>query len=374
VAVFTPGAFTRAAVQTACNSAVSVGGGVVYCAAGTYVWDATPLSVHSSVQIIGDGYGNGTDGIGTLFKQQNGSNASAMVVFYTSNGTDANAHNSGLHRLRLDGNKANNSGTATKGFTQITNPLFNASTNDNASVGWDMHHHVTDVHIWYMKGNGMEANGRSENLYSRMFVRECDGHGYVATADSCFSQCVAGVNGLAGFYLAFNASIRLVGCKSWYSGQASVASPGFGAGFNIDGNTSGCITISGCEAQDNKGPGLYMNGSYSCTIQCSFDSNSCTGVGSFPAVLLNNSYGNIIDGACMDRQNTGQGQFGQATQTYALKLTGGSTGNMIRLTNRWLNNPSSVGAIDPGSTNTNNDLIVTKIVTATTTTTRVTMA
>lgn len=365
MAIFTPAAFTSAAVQTACTNAYNAGGGTVYCGAGTYAWSSTVV-IKSGVHIVGDGYGYGTDGIGTYFVQNNSANLAEMIRFYESNGTDANCHNAGIHRLRIDGNKANNA-TATIGIRAVTNPLWTASTNDNASIGWDMHNHITDVHVWKCDGDGFYANGRSELLGSRMFIRDC-ANGFNVSADTTLSQCVAGVNDLAGFKVDGQASVRLVGCKSWYSGRGSNPTTTLGYGFWINNNTSGTVVLAGCEAQDNADAGLYISGSKSVNCQgFGADSNSWRGAGAAPAVLINNSYGCIVDVVCMERQGT-------PTQTYVLKLTGGSTGNMVRGTNHWITTPGSAGAIDPASTNTNNDLIITKLNGATTTTTRVTMA
>jgi hypothetical protein len=351
MAVHTPTAFTSSAVQTACDTCYGVGGGMVYCAAGTYNWTGQ-VTIKSAVQVVGDGWGLGTDGTATLFKQANSTNINgAMLKFYTSNGTDANCHNAGIHRLRLDGNKANNSGQATQGISAVTNPLWNASTNDNSSIGWDMHNSITDVHVWNMKGDGYNANGRSEMNLSRVFIRGCDGNGFVPSADTNLSQCVAGVNGLAGFLIDGQGSVRLTCCKAWYSGQVTAAS---GHGFYINNCNSGTVILDGCEAQDNKAAGYYINASMSCVLDVVADSNSTSGAGSYPAVLLNNSHGNVINCAAMDRAGSG-------TQTYVLKLNGTSRGNFINATNRWLNNPGSSGGIDPGSTNTGNKINVYRI-------------
>jgi hypothetical protein len=94
------------------------------------------------------------------------------------------------------------------------------------------------------------------------------------------------------------------------------------------------------------------------------DSNSTSSAGAYPASLLNNALGNIIRCAAMDRAGTG-------TQTYVLKLTGTSTGNLIEGTNRHLNNPGNAGGIDPGSTNTNNKINVYKLNGSTATLTQV---
>lgn len=365
MAVYTPSAFTSTAVQTACDAAYAAGGGIVYCAEGIYQWTST-LQIKSCVRVVGDGWGNGTDGNGTVFLQNASANLAVMVNFYTSNGTDANAHNAGLHGVRIDGNRSNNT-ASTIGINMVTNPLWSASTNDNASVGWDMHNMVSKVHVWNCKGDGFFANGRSELQMTDCFIRNC-ANGFVTSADTTLKGCVAGVNDLAGFKISGQASVRLDGCKSWYSGRGQSPTTTLGYGFWVDANTSGCVVISGCEAQDNADAGLYISNSKSVSVQAfGCDSNSWRGVAAAPAVLINNSYGCIVDAVCMERQTTG-------TQTYVVKLTGGSTGNMVRGVNQWLNSPGSAGAIDPGSTNTNNDLIITKLNGATTTTTRVTMA
>ena len=345
MAIYTPSAFTSTAVQTACDAAYAAGGGVVYCAAGIYSWTST-LTIRSAVQVIGDGYGNGTDGVGTVFKQAGSTNLSAMVVFYRSpDGVAANAHNAGLHRVRLDGSKSTNTTTATDGIQAITNPLWTAATSDNSSVGWDMHNSVTDVHVWYCKGNGFKADGRSEMNISRTFIRECDGHGFWPSADTNLSQCVAGVNGLAGFYLGYQGSIRLTACKAWYSGQVTAAQ---GHGFWLQGINSGSVVLSGCEAQDNKAAGYFLDSSYACEIQGAADSNSTSGAGSYPALLISNSYGSKCDVVGVDRAGT-------PTQTYGLKITG-SEGNKIYVSNRWLTNPTTARSLDPTSTTTKNTI------------------
>lgn len=345
MAVYTPSAYTSAAIQAAIDAAYAAGGGVVYCAAGTYSINSI-ITIKSAVHVYGDGWGAGTDGNGTIFRQANGANLTAMVAFYKSpDGVAANCHNAGLHRLRIDGNKANNTTTATDGIQAITNPLWTAATNDNASVGWDMHNAVTDVHVWYCKGNGYIANGRSEMNVTRTFIRECNGHGFSSSADTQFSQCVAGVNGLAGFYLGYQGSIRLTACKAWYSGQVTAAQ---GHGFWLQGINSGSVVLSGCEAQDNKAAGYFLDSSYACAIQGAADSNSTSGAGAYPALLLSNSHGNRCDVVGVDRAGT-------PTQTYGLKLTG-SEGNQIYVSNRWLTNPATARSLDPTSTTTKNTI------------------
>lgn len=345
MAVYTPSAYTSAAIQAAIDAAYAAGGGVVYCAAGTYSINSI-ITIKSAVHVYGDGWGAGTDGNGTIFRQANGANLTAMVAFYKSpDGVAANCHNAGLHRLRIDGNKANNTTTATDGIQAITNPLWTAATNDNASVGWDMHNAVTDVHVWYCKGNGYIANGRSEMNVTRTFIRECNGHGFSSSADTQFSQCVAGVNGLAGFYLGYQGSIRLTACKAWYSGQVTASQ---GHGFWLQGINSGSVVLSGCEAQDNKAAGYFLDSSYACAIQGAADSNSTSGAGAYPALLLSNSHGNRCDVVGVDRSGT-------PTQTYGLKLTG-SEGNQIYVSNRWLTNPATARSLDPTSTTTKNTI------------------
>jgi Pectate lyase superfamily protein len=356
VAVFTPTAFTAAAINTAITNAANAGGGSVYCAAGVYTID-TPIILKSMVQVIGDGPR------ATSFRQASSTNLAKIVEFYRSpDGSIGNGEFSALKSVKIDGNKsAGNTSVATNGVDMVVNPLWSNATNDLDPLPFNR---MSDVHIWNCHGDGYKADGRSADELTRIYCQYNDGNGMVITADSNVHQCNMGLNGLAGYLVAYNASIIIEGCYSWGNGLTTASA---GHGFAVVGNTTGTVRISGI-AQDNKAAGLYVDGSVCVIAALGCDSNSASSVGgAYPAVQLVNSTGCNINATCIERlANTGR-------QIYALKCTG-STGNVVRATNQWVSSPASAARIDPGSTTTNNDLYITSINAGTPTTTRVTMS
>lgn len=343
-----------AAIQNAINDMHTAGGGVVHIPAGTYRVTST-IYQQENVKLQGAGHA------ATVIKQGNGANLNAVVQAYTDPaGVQGNARMWTIRDLRIDGNKSNQTSGNGHGLVTITTPLWTQATNDS---GYDMHGIVDNVHIWYCRGDGYNANGRGEHCFKSVFIRECDGHGFFPTADSNFNECVAGVNGLNGFNLSGQASLRLTGCKSWYSGQKTVSGSS-GHGYYVDANTTGCVDLAGCEAQDNKAAGFKINNSSQVIITGSADSNSTSGAGNYSAVELAGSNGCIVDVVAVERQSTG-------TQSNFLKIAT-SVGNMIRGTHRWVT--GSVGSgVAAGSTTTTNDIAIATYNGGTVTMTRVTM-
>lgn len=338
------------AIQAAIDAVSAGGGGVVFVPRGTYSLAST-LYIKEGVTLMGEGRKS------TIFKAANFSNQATIIQFFTGNGTTANAHNAALMNCRIDGNRANQSAGEGVGIQMITNPLWVASSGDGASTGWDMHNHVVDVSVWSTRGDGYQANGRAEHNLTRVFIRDAGRHGFNVTADSQFSQCVAGVNQNIGFFVNGQGSVRMAACKAWYSGMGTVTD---GQGFRVSGSTYGCVVFSGCEAQDNRAQGLLIDSSSSVMWHGGFDSNSVSSVGGYCAVELVSATGCIIDGAAMDRQAPGGGnEHLGPTQANALKITS-STGNMIRMTHRY--GPAAGGGIGTGvkagSTTTGNEILI----------------
>jgi hypothetical protein len=342
------------AIQAAIDAAYAAGGGVVWMPKGTYIINAT-LVLKENVYLYGAGRN------ATVIKQGNGTNLGAIIQVYapSNTGTDpGNARHTTIHNLKLDGNKSNQTAGNGHGVVQVANPPWTSATND---TGWDMHNHLIDVDIWFCRGDGYNANGRGEHNLTRVFIRECTGYGFLVTADTNFVQCVAGVNGKAGFRVAGQGSVRISASKSWYSGM----SVGSSAGVEVAFCDSGCVVIEAFECQDNRGPGVLIDTSKSVKFSGGLESNSFSSAGTYAAVEIVNSQGCIVDAVCMERQAT-------ATQYNALRITG-SIANMVRLTHRY--GPNTGGSpglgVKAGSTTTNNDIVIFTISGSTNTVTRV---
>ncbi len=279
------------------------------------------------------GQGRGTHPLGTVIRQANGANLDTMIRVYASNGTDSNAHRIHAEHLRLDGNKGNQTGGAGRGIVSVTNPAWAASPQDTE---WDSLHRFNNIDIWYCRGDGFYGDGRSENDLFQVYIRECSGNGFVPSTDTQMVECIAGVNGLAGFKIT-QPSNRLVGCKAWWNGQVVAAS----AGFEINNVRYGGTALAGCEAQDNWGPGFFITGSTGTVINGVADSNSRSSAGTYPAVDLWEARGSIIDVACSERRTTGGPYF----QANALRCRSNSTLNRINLSHQYMDGTTPGAAI-----------------------------
>jgi parallel beta-helix repeat protein len=321
----------QAAIDAAATTAQSTfGGGTVFLPAGMYITSAT-LVLKKHVWLRGEGQNT------TTIKLATNANCHVVQNDIAASSSGTNADCVGLVDICLDGNKANQNGAGPYyGVRLETNPAVTGASGDSF---FDMHHTLLNVRVYKAKGDGFHFVGRSATQVMNAFAYACDGYGYFSTFDTNYSHCESDSAGKAGFYLN-NGSIRLAACKAYLSGQ----SDGVGAGFEFGSNANG-TALAACEAQNNKGQGFYLNGSNRCVIEGVADSNSYDAV-NYAGVELSGSSNNVINLVCWQgKQNNVQ----IGNQSYALKVTGASTGNDIRVTHSAASSATIGAALAPST-------------------------
>lgn len=342
------GTVNTAALQAAIDAAGTAGGGIVQVPEGVFTIRQIVLKGH--VQLRGAGH------LATRLILESGQNKHAIINHVSTNGTtDPNALYCTVADLCIDGNKANN--TSGDGIYLTRNPAYAPATNDeggDSDLAWENQATIERVMVLRAKNNGFESSNIGSVRLTNCWAEHCDGHGFALGFDSMALQCVASNSGLNGFGI-YAPSSHLVGCKSYYSGQLATGNGYEMAGYHLDSVAH--VTMVGCEAQDNKGPGWLLDSSYGAIIQGGMaDSNSTYGVGSFPGVWIYAGYNNIVDVACTERRANGTNSF----QQNAVKLESGTYGNNVTLSH-WAEtwNSATVGtAIMSGSTVSGNTVVV----------------
>lgn len=350
MAIISPTAMTATATNAAILSVYQAGGGTVYCEAGQWVHDV-PIEVRSAVTLIGEGCGHldpldpdpPTDpGRGTFWRQPNGTNLPYLIAFRTSSdGIEPNCRDARIKAMAFDGNRANNT-TGTVGLKANVNPPWDFATQEKR---FDKINGVADVQFWNLSGVGLDAQGRSENTYTNMYVRNAK-KGFVSSADTIFIGCIAAVTDEAGLVVPYQGSVTWEAGKIWWAGRGDGAVPGSGHGALIEGCDSGSVRLSG-QIQDCTGSALYVKDSYEVSADLVADSNSVQGAGTWAACTVDNSYGCRIDVRAVERQTT-------PTQKYAFAIINGSQGNNLTGSVRAKGNASFTAALKPGSDTTNN--------------------
>ncbi len=336
------GTQNTAAIQGAIDAASAAGGGVVFIPQGLYT--IRQIVVKDRVSLRGAGH------LATRLFLEAGQNKHAVINYVSSNGTtDPNALYYEVMDLCIDGNKANN--TSGNGIYFSRNPEFTPATNDaggDSDLQWENQATVENVLLLRCKDDGYESTGIGDHRLVNVMAEHCDGNGFTPAYDAQLSNCLASNSGLAGFNLA-GPNAHLGTCKAYYSGKVDDTKPG----FSITGKH---VQLAACEAQDNWGPGVQMDGTYGCVIHGKFESNSKAGVGAFPGVDLWNSHYNVISFSGGERRADGT----NSGQQNSVQLRSGCVGNQINLTHwceTWV--PATIGtAIQGGSTAISGNTII----------------
>jgi hypothetical protein len=205
---------------------------------------------------------------------------------------------------------------------------------DSAGAGPfnDARHHVSDVRIQYVQGNGIHQVAGSTGVcfITRVEVVDIGGHGFMVGTDSYYTDCDAGSCGLDGFYIR-GANNRLTSCKAWFAGavatvNASTPDGTAGHGFHFDANWS-TNTVVNCEAQDNRRAGFYIKGGGQQVLnECHADSNNVAGLAHAGFELLGTTACRVSGFAWDRAANTNK-------QIAGYRVTGGG-GNWIDITAR----------------------------------------
>lgn len=250
-----------------------------------------------------------------------------------------------LDMSKIDPTHVNGSGVRSLLGTQDgvhieTNPTSGAGGNSTQRFTFnnDQETIVSRVFVWAAPRDCFNFTGKGENNIVDCRAYSAGRYGYKTTFDMNVLGCTTGGSGDHGFEIG--TSNRIVGCKAWYSGQLTN-----GAGFHVFGNSNGQINLTGVEAQDNKGPGYLLDTcAAGVTIIGTADSNSTSGVGSFPAIDIWNCNEVIANINCSDRKNAGT-----VTQTHALRIRSLSSSNTINIKHKGLNGGVVGTPIDTGS-------------------------
>jgi hypothetical protein len=306
-----------AAAQAAIDACAAAGGGIVFVPTGTMA--VTTLVLKNHVWLRGAGM------YATTIRCLSSTNATVIRNFQSPNGVTANAEFCGIFDIKIDGNKAGNFGNTSHGVQFGTNPQYTQATNDDQ---FDPHHILQNVRIVNCAGAGFFDNGRSECRLINVDAEKNNNGGIITSFDTFLESCTAGNNGVFGFSFT-HGDIMANNCKAFLSGRDALTNS---PGFSMTGAAL-AVTLTGCIAQNNNGDGFYINGVTSVTMSgCAADSNNY-GVGNatdaYVGVTINNGSQCIIDFVSTQGFQSGN-QVGN--QSSALRLTGGSNANDIRVT------------------------------------------
>lgn len=331
------------AIQTAIDAAAAAGGGTVVIPAGT--WSVNQLTLKTRVHLTGAGQK------ATTLKLRSGQDTPVLKTYVSPDGIISNAFWWQISHLGIDGNRAaQTTGTNAHGIEVVLNPLYAAATND---LDFDPDGRIHDVTIQFCRGSGYRHVGRSAVILTAVWADDNDKYGFDCSFDSTFVGCVASNSGDSGFRCSGATNNRFVGCKAYWNGRLD-ASVGNGAGWEIVAGSHINI-LSGCEAQDNKGPGFSLAQVRGCVLEgCLADSNSVVGIDTYTGYDLYQVEYSIVRGTATDRYPSGQQGLTGPSQLSAFRLRrGGGTNvaryNQVDLTHFGLNGASLGAACRSGS-------------------------
>ncbi len=361
-----------ATLNTLIAQVSTAGGGSIIMPPNTVLTSVT-IDIKTGVHLWGSGP-QISSGIRTIA----GAQCDVVAFHKSTNGTtDPNCFFAGLWNLFLHG--CGFDSTATRlptdyfnGITAVTNPLTTVASGDVG--GFDPTNIICNVHVKACTGHGYYSQGRSGNRLIGVISTDHDGHGFVSSPDTEFVACHSAFNGMNGFYCT-HSSNRFSACKSynngtdpaWTTGQNwakgyqtvynndgnlyvsqnaltadAVAPPsdptnwvvvdtyygnsqsGYVISFNGDAET--CFT--GCDAQQNRGHGFYVQTCSGVNINGSVRQINTDPAGSGNFSTNPNNYACVVlDGASGNLVNVTSGIQGPAG--YILRSINGSTRNVI---------------------------------------------
>jgi parallel beta-helix repeat protein len=303
------------AIQSAIDACAAAGGGTVFIPAATV--GVTQLVIKNHVWLRGAGRW------ATTIRCLSSTNGVVIKNFVSPDGVVANAEFFAILDLKIDGNKAANTGTGSHGISITTNPLFTKATNDD---WFDLHYLIQNLMIINCAGTGIRTSGRSEGRIQNVYVEKCDNGGIDPSFDTYLQSCSTG--DCTGFGFSFtHGNIMAVQCKAFITGRSSgVDAPG----FYVSGLGTG-ITLSSCIAQNNTGQGFLLKDATGAILSgCVADSNNygtSNAVDDYAGLELNNASNCIIDLVSTQGFQAGV-QVGN--QGSALRVTNGSDKNDVR--------------------------------------------
>ncbi|WP_278956270.1 M10 family metallopeptidase C-terminal domain-containing protein [Aquipseudomonas alcaligenes] len=291
------------AIQAAIDAAFAAGGGVVYLPQGVYrvSGDGTPsgncLTMHSQVDLIGDGMGS------TVIKLVDGSSEPLMGMIGSPAGEVLQGV--GISDLSLDGNRDNSSGEV-NGWHLAAN-----------TVGVSSNLSLERVEIRDVSGSGFRVDGQTSNLLIKESVAQGNGlDGFASTdadnsqftdnqaygndgngfaldtshADLTFANNDAFANGGNGVLVegsdggATPAPLLLLGGELQDNGQAGVAL-----------QQTSAVRVEGVLIAGNGGPGLLLSGAnHSQIVANQLQGNAQAGPGPEILIQADNRDGSVV--------------------------------------------------------------------------------
>lgn len=307
------------AALVAAMAALPAAGGLVVVPAGTLV--------HTGIVLQNGMWLRGAGMYATVLKLKDASNVDAVKNYVSPDGVIANALGCGMTDLTVDCNKTGQS-VSHHGVVFDTYP---ASTNATNDAHFDAHFFLTNVLIKNAYTDGFVASGRGGSTYYNVYVQSNGRYGFVVGKDSFYDSCQAESSGIAGFNVPTGA-VALNHCKAFNCGAAVNNTTGIG--FLINSPAGGGITITGCSAQNNRGPGYSIVGTSLVIGKGNIADGNNLGAGNastrFAGVELSNVSYSSLEFVSASASNQGGTNIGN--QANALRILGGSVNNDILLT------------------------------------------
>jgi hypothetical protein len=257
---------------------------------------------------------------------------------------------SGIGFTKTD-NWSNNTGTG------LDFPTWNGTS--DSLVMW-----MSACKVTNFNGTGISflLNGtRQESVFTNVLVDGCKNEGVIYGSDQWWVGCHSNNNGFEGFWTQSRNGF-LVGCKAYSNGTLNNTTRN--AGFYVKGGANGGVMLSACYAQDNRGPGLQLDGVARVTVQGFTADRNCWRDGTVntaeqAGVWVADSTDVIIDGLVATDSNQG---VKTNVQTHALKVT--NTGGNTNARNKVGLVQSSTGSQTLGTPvdNVNSDLNGTHVI------------
>lgn len=314
----------------------TVGGATKVILPPGYVLTSQTVELYTSIWLQGQGI------FATVLKLTTNANCDVVKTHKSTNGTsDSNAYYCQISDMTIDGNYTNQNGSGPYyGIRIETNPLTSKAS---ADPYFDPSHVVQNVRIYRAKGDGLYMNGRSDTRIISVLAQQNQGNNFTPSFDTHMIGCVSDSAGLAGFYIN-HSSVQITNCKAYLSGQVT---PNSGHGFYLDSNCSE-LTITNCDAQQNKGNGFLLSGCNTINlIGCTNSEAGYGNAGTWAGFALDGVTKSIITGT---HTTTSSGDAS------VVSLINSSLNNSIDVINRV--GSGSAAAIQTGSAIAGNRIVI----------------
>lgn len=121
---------------------------------------------------------------------------------------------------------------------------------------------MQNLRVMECKQHCFYISGRGEGVYFNLFAYDADQYGIYVDGymDSRFFVCNAGGNKKTGIRVNRSAAVHFTNCKSFYSGASGGSNEADSANwaFLADSYLNGQCVVTGCESQEARGSGFYI--------------------------------------------------------------------------------------------------------------------